>query len=249
VLARRYPLSELVLAPAVMQGDSAPDSVVRALRQLQDEDVDVIIVARGGGSADDLWAFNDERIARAIYASRIPVVSAIGHETDTTVADLVADVRASTPSVAAEIVAPDIADLSILLTEMMSRAKQLATGNIERSQRALIDLRHRLSLASPVTQLAAMQSVLNSDVARMQTATGRLIERKSHHLDRALAFLQALDPDRQLRRGYAHITQEATGDTIRSAAMLNAGEQIRATFADGSIIASVDDTFPLTPFI
>ncbi len=221
--------------------------MVQALLQLQGEDVDVIIVARGGGSAEDLWAFNDERIARAIYASRVPVISAIGHETDITVADMVADHRASTPSVAAEIVAPDSADLSLLVNELSSRARQCAIGRIDRALGDLFSLQHRLSLASPTTQLAAMRSTLMAEVTRMESSVGRTVERKAHQVDRAAALLHALDPNQLLRHGYAHISNAETNETIRSAAMLSRSDSIRATFADGSALATIEDVATATP--
>jgi len=241
VLQRRYPMTELVLAPAVMQGESAPESVVAALQRLQMDDMDVIIIARGGGSADDLWAFNDERIARAVFASRVVVVSAIGHETDTMVIDLVADVRAPTPSAAAEMVTPDIAALGSLIGDLRTRAYELASATLNRRQRETIDLQHRLGLMSPRAQLVAMRASLAMETTRMRSATSRMLERCTSDVSSNVAVLQALDPSSLLQRGYAHIAIESSGEPVSMAAMLNRGDKLRATFADGSIRATVED--------
>ena len=240
VLRRRYPLVELLLAPAVMQGDRAPETVVNALQHLQMAEVDVIVVARGGGSAEDLWAFNDERIVRAIFASRIAVISAIGHETDTSLADLVADLRAPTPSAAAEMIVPDIATLSILVGDLMVRGLGAVQIGLDDRQRDISILQHRLALLSPRAQLQAMQLSLEAERHKLATAARHHVERRGIEVDRAQALLHVLDPASLLHRGYAHMSLEATGQPVRTAAMLKAGDRIRATFADGVAEASVD---------
>ena len=244
VLARRYPMAELILAPAVVQGDSAPVSVVAALAQIQDVGVDVIVLARGGGSAEDLWAFNDERIARAIFACTVPVVSAIGHETDTTIADMVADVRASTPSVAAELIAPDITDLALVIDDFMSRSRASALAGIDRHQRSLLNLQHRLGLASPKSQLVAMQASVNAERARLRSAAALAIERKAHGADRAGALIGAFDPVALTRRGYALLTDSDSRQPIRGSTGLQPRDRIMASFVDGQINATIDDVIP-----
>jgi exodeoxyribonuclease VII large subunit len=244
VLARRYPMAELILAPAVVQGDSAPVSVVAALAQIQDAGVDVIVLARGGGSAEDLWAFNDERIARAIFACPVPVVSAIGHETDTTIADMVADVRASTPSVAAELIAPDITDLALVIDDFMSRSRASALAGIDRHQRSLLNLQHRLGLASPKSQLVAMQASVNAERARLRSAAALAIERKAHGADRAGALIGAFDPVALTRRGYALLTDSDSRQPIRGSTGLQPRDRIMASFVDGQINATIDDVIP-----
>lgn len=244
VLQRRYPLAELVLSSAIVQGERAPDSVVAALQRLQSEPIDVIIVARGGGSAEDLWAFNDERIAHAIFASPVPVISAIGHETDTSVADLVADVRAATPSVAAEMVAPDIAGVAALVDELRERAAQAALLAADGRQRGLVHLQHRLSLASPAAQLATMRATLDGERSRLRMATRHALVRFRQDVDCLSAVLHAIDPASLLRRGYAHVALDATGEPVQAAGMLAAGDRIRATFADTSVRATVNDVMP-----
>jgi exodeoxyribonuclease VII large subunit len=241
VLARRYPMAELILAASVVQGESAPVSVVAALAQIQEADVDVIVLARGGGSAEDLWAFNDERIARAVFASHVPVVSAIGHETDTTIADMVADVRASTPSVAAEIVAPDIADLALVVDDFLSRSRVAALAGIDRHARDLRNLQYRLGLTSPSSQLVAMQASVSAGRTRLQSAVALAIERKAHGVDRIEGMLGAFDPVALTRRGYALLSHAGTSQPIRGASGLQPGTRFVASFADGRIEATIDD--------
>lgn len=240
VLRRRYPLVELVLAPAVMQGDRAPESVVSAIQRLQGADVDVIVVARGGGPAEDLWAFNDERIVRSIFASGIVVVSAIGHETDTSLTDLVADVRAPTPSAAAEMIAPDIATLTILVDDLRTRTQGAAIATVDDRARDLAHLQYRLSLLSPRAQLNAMRVSLDAERHRLDAAARHQVERRGLELELVRSLLHALDPHSLMMRGYAHISLESTGETVRTAGMLKPGDGIRATFADGVAHASVN---------
>lgn len=245
VLQRRYPLVELVLAPAVMQGDRAPETVVAAIQQLQTADVDIIIVARGGGSAEDLWAFNDERIARAIFASAVVTVSAIGHETDSCLADLVADLRAPTPSAAAEMVAPDIASLSILIEDLRWRAHAAALGTIDARRRDIATVQHRLALRSPRAQLDAMGIALEAERRRLESAARHRLEASRNDLAIAQSILQALDPAALMRRGYAHVSLETTGERVRSSGGLSAGDRIRTSFADGFAEATVDHVRPV----
>jgi exodeoxyribonuclease VII large subunit len=244
VLARRYPMAELILAPAVVQGETAPGSIVDALAQIQDAGVDVIVLARGGGSAEDLWTFNDERIARAIFASHVPVVSAIGHETDTTIADMVADVRASTPSVAAEIIAPDVGDLALVIDEFVSRFRASALAVVDRHQRDLVNLQHRLGLASPKSQLVAMQATLDAGRARLLSSAALAVERKSHGAERLGATLGAFDPVALARRGYALLTLGDSRQPIRGTHGLQPRDRIVASFVDGRVNATIDDVLP-----
>jgi exodeoxyribonuclease VII large subunit len=241
VIQRRYPLVELVLAPAVVQGDRAPESVVQALRQLQAESLDLVILARGGGSVEDLWAFNDERIVRAIFASTVPVVSAIGHETDISLADYVADLRAPTPSVAAELVVPDILGISDAIAELRNRAEQAALATITRHQQTLRHLQHRLTTTSPMAQVEVMHRSLASVQERLWHAARHAIERKRYDVECHRAVLAALDPTAVIGRGFAFMTHGATGATVRKASALASDEPLVATFADGTAHATVTE--------
>ncbi len=243
VMGRRWPMAGLLLSPAQVQGDGAAPAIVEAIKNLNevaaefdDAEIDVIIVGRGGGSAEDLWAFNDERVARAIYSSSIPIVSAVGHETDYTIADYVADVRAATPSAAAELVVPDQADERARIQALKSAGGQrLATlvGEAkaglallgERLQRRAPDLdRERLRLDGLLHELEAMLSHrLQLDRASLQAAQARL---------------EALDPRATLSRGYA-IVQDAQGRVVDGAAKLSSGDAITIQFHDGVAEAGV----------
>lgn len=221
VLGRRYPLAHVVLASTVVQGDGAPRGVIRAMESLNAwrdpatlRGVDLIIVARGGGSAEDLACFNDEGLARAIFASAAPVVSAIGHESDVTLADFVADVRAPTPSAAAEIVAPDILSLRSNVQSLRSRGESRILRAIENGR-----LNARYARSKLVTTL-----LRRLEIAREQVTSSRL-------------QLEVLNPDATLARGYA--IAEHMGRVLRTSYGLGAGDTLSVRLSSGSIDACV----------
>lgn len=239
VLERRYPLAEVILSPAAVQGDQAPDSVVNALARFRENPVDVIIVARGGGSAEDLWAFNDERIVRAIFAAPAPVISAIGHETDTTLADYVADRRAPTPSVAAELVSPDLPGIALALEDVRMAMYGSVLRGLQQRRDLVTSQQVRLGSLSPTAQLALMQSTLDHDLDRLKRAVREALSARSHMLERDQAVLTALDPARLLSSGYAWVATSG-GTGIRGAHDLHPGDTLSLTFADGSADATID---------
>ena len=240
VVGRRYPLVELVLAPAIVQGEQAPESIIRALASLQERaSVDLVILARGGGSGEDLSCFNDERLARSIFSSRIPIVSAVGHETDTTIADYVADARAPTPSAAAEMVVPDIAELSDEIDGLNARAYRAATSSLRLRRADLQHLRQRLGLASPELRIGRVRADLASTVVALRASADRRVQHLRHDLDRTGSVLRALNPDALLRRGYAFIEDDTSGLPVTSARGLKPGDVLHATFADGYADASI----------
>lgn len=240
VLGRRYPLAELVLAPAVVQGEAAPASVIRALAQLQAEQVDVIIVARGGGSPEDLWAFNDERLVRAVFGSAIPVISAIGHETDISLIDEVADVRAPTPSAAAEIVAPDLSEITQYIDEMAQRLSTVSLARVERRKMALDTVSHRLQRVSPLARLTQMERDLETEQRQLETAIAHQIERRNNDVRAIRAVLRALDPASLMQRGYAWVSRDVDGEAVRSVSEASSGQRIRIDWADGFATGSLD---------
>jgi len=247
VIRRRFPLVELVLAPTLVQGDQAPDQIVAALSLLQAEpDLDLIILARGGGSLEDLWSFNDERVARAIFASRLPVISAIGHETDVTIADHVADLRAPTPSAAAELAVPDLGEIAAYVAQVQTHLRRKTRERLDAAQREIIQLTTRLHRASPQARVAMQRTTVTTLEQRLRAATTRSIERRSHALDRATAVLTSLNPTAMLNRGYALLTDAATGKAVSSVTSLDAGDAIRAHLRDGAIDATVDTITPTT---
>ena len=237
VIGRRYPLVELLLAPAQVQGDGARASIVSAINALNvDGRADVIILARGGGSMEELWAFNEEAVARAVYASRIPTVSAVGHDRDWTVADYVADVRAPTPSAAAELVVPDAAALSQEVRRHQAGLSRLLTRLIE-SHRLDVEGRARyLGLSAP--DLEALGHRVN-DLAR--TAASALAGRLSHlkqDVEGRRISLQALDARSILDRGYAIVEKHPEGQVVSRKDQVRTGDALKITVTDGSIDAT-----------
>jgi exodeoxyribonuclease VII large subunit len=235
VLRRRYPLAEVVLAPCQVQGDGAAETVVEALYALYEQPLDVIIVARGGGSAEDLWTFNEEIVARAAFASPVPLVSGVGHETDTTIVDYVADLRAPTPSAAAEMVSPDIAELAgaiELLREQMDAAIRRRLDDLY-SDMAM--QRRRLEQQSPLNRLRRDRQSLD-ELARR--AGGQLAHRIALHraqLTGISAQLAALNPLATLGRGYAVLRRAADGQIVTDPAQAAPGTNLIATVKGGEI--------------
>ena len=238
VLTNRYPLAEVVLFPATVQGDEAPNEIAEGIRALNAIDgVSVMIVARGGGSMEDLWAFNTETVARAIHASRVPVVSAIGHESDFTIADFVADLRAPTPSAAAAAVTPDVRELRREVLNLTQHAQHnLATLLMQRSRNVetLVE-RMRRTLPDTASQRQRVDDVLE----RGRTAVDRLIASRKEQTAGLAAALGALNPVAVIDRGFAVLTKPATGETIASVADVAPGDIVRARVRDGSFEADV----------
>lgn len=245
VIRRRFPLVELVLAPTVVQGDQAPDAIVAALSLLQGEqDLDLIILARGGGSVEDLWCFNDERVVRAIFACRVPVISAIGHETDVTLADYVADMRAPTPSAAAELAVPDVAEIMGYVESVERRAAQLTLQRLDGVRQEIGHLVHRLMRASPRARLHQQKTDLDMLAARLHSATLRTVERQHAELERLQAVLASLNPTAIFQRGYSLVTSEDSGMPVSSVHEIRSGDKVRTTMLDGSLVSIVDSIQP-----
>ena len=243
VLARRWPLATLLLQPAVVQGPEAAAAIAEALRALANQSLlpregpDVIIVARGGGSNEELWAFNEEPVVRAIFASPVPVVSAVGHETDTTLADLVADVRAPTPSVAAELVAPDRSGVMREVTVLRARAEVRLT-------RALAEARERLDLRA--ARLHGALPDLAEERERVRARSGELLRTLEAAVagarERAAELggrLAALSPLATLERGFA-VIERPDGALIATAAALSAGDRVELRLHDGRRPARIE---------
>lgn len=260
-LARRAPQVEVVLCPTLVQGAEAPPAIVAALAAAnQLPGLDAIIVCRGGGSLEDLWAFNDERVVRAVAQSRWPVVCGVGHETDVTLVDLVADLRAATPTAAAELVAPSRDEL---LRELQQRASQMRRRMVNRLESALQRVDNwGLRLQRPGHLFAAQGARLSALVERHHAALHQallLANQEQHHLglrflrsgvqaldrqrlaaERLGSRLQAVDPKRVLSRGYAWVAAE-DGRAVVSAKALTVGQRLRAVWADGEALTTVTD--------
>jgi exodeoxyribonuclease VII large subunit len=238
IIRRRYPLVELCLAPATVQGDKASYDIVSAIAFLNKRsDVDLVIIARGGGSIEELWPFNEESVARAIYASRIPIISAIGHETDYTISDMVADHRAPTPSAAAEIAVPDRSDLQqniVSKTRRMAYEIEKHTTSYKQELR-YIDSRLISNAPEIVVRKQRIDEILNKNLAKLKSQILLTSERiKSIELR-----LNSLGPNAVLERGYAIVENTSSSKVIQSIAGAKQGDKIGITVSDGTFHARV----------
>lgn len=245
VIGRRYPLAELVLSPTLVQGDAAPEAIVRALAHLQaTEDPDVIIIGRGGGSMEDLWAFNDERVVRAIFGSKAPIISAVGHENDFTLADEVADVRAGTPSMAAELATPDLAVVLASLTETRRIMAGIVDAGLNQRLQRLDDLQQRLARISPSSRLQALDRDITSLHDRLGIAFRHNLIMAKREVTSLQRVLDSLNPDALFRRGFAFVENASTNTPIRSIGDAMVGDPIKATVAGGQLIATINGINP-----
>ncbi len=241
VTTRRNPYVQLILYPALVQGDAAAASIVKGIKYLDSYGVDTIIVGRGGGSIEDLWAFNEEAVARAIFSCETPIISAVGHETDTTIADYVADLRAPTPSAAAELVTGDIRDL---LDDIHSYERTLQFHMRQKVQIARNQYRQfqlKLEHASPLYQINQKRQYLMERENRLQYLIKQRVLEKRHQLDILTERMKGLSPLDKLSKGYAIVTDEEQ-NVIRSVNQLSAGDLITIEMMDGDVMASVMST-------
>ena len=242
ILRRRYPIAKVLLLPVRVQGTEAPAEIAGAIRYANRHRLaDVLITGRGGGSLEDLWAFNDERVARAIYDSEIPVISAVGHEPDVAISDFVADRRASTPSNAAEIAVPDRMELLRWLDGADSRMARGVTRQLKASQERLDSLAQKRVLTDPAALIADKGMQLDHLQHRLAAAMRAVTGRESGRFAALTASLDALSPLRVLGRGYA-LAQTEDGTVLRSAAQTAAGERIRVRLAQGHLVCDVAET-------
>jgi exodeoxyribonuclease VII large subunit len=241
VLRRRYPLAEVVLSPTLVQGDGAPDGIVRALNRLSARaDIEVILVCRGGGSLEDLWAFNDERVARAVAGCRLPVISGVGHETDFTLIDFAADVRAPTPSAAAELLTPDIAELRAAVRAGIALLDSAFESAVSLRRERLDSLDHRLNRASPAAQLAYDRQRVDGLTDRLTAAARHELALRRERLRARVLTLESANPSAVLARGYTLVTDARTGQRVTSAQVGAPGDPITLTFHDGTRGATLD---------
>lgn len=242
ILGKRYPLSRVILLPVRVQGAEAPGEIARAIDYANAHAIaDVLIVGRGGGSVEDLWAFNDEGVSRAIFRSRIPVVSAVGHEPDVTISDFTADLRAATPSNAAELVAPDQSELRAALEGM--RASMLASmrQRLTRSRQQLTGLSASPMLRNPMNYLQERRLRLDKLTGDFRRVGTRLLQARRQGLIRLSASLDAMSPLKVLARGYS-MTADADGRLISSVSEVSPGQSLTILVSDGRIRAAVERT-------
>ncbi|MHB1406415.1 MAG: exodeoxyribonuclease VII large subunit [Desulfitobacteriaceae bacterium] len=239
ILSRRNPRLSWVLAPAAVQGEAAPQEVARALARLNRwGEVDVIIVGRGGGSLEELWAFNTEEVARAIASSSIPVISAVGHETDVTIADYVADLRAPTPSAAAELAAPLLTELYAEVKVLSQSLRQALGGQIAGKRQKLDFLAGRGPLVNPFWRIEQNRQHLDMLADRLSNGMTRFVSDKNGILKLLAAKLDLLSPLAILGRGYS-LTYDARGNLVRSAREVEVQEELRVRLGEGALRCQV----------
>ncbi|MFQ5397988.1 MAG: exodeoxyribonuclease VII large subunit [Anaerolineae bacterium] len=240
VLRRRYPLVEVLIAPTLVQGAEAPPQIVRALKWLDGrDDIDTIIVARGGGSMEDLWAFNEEVVARAIFAAQHPIICGVGHEVDFTIADFVADQRAPTPSAAAELAVPDISEWQPVLRALPGRLADATRALIQQRRRQVQHLARALRHLSPRATLDNNRQRMDGLHGRLHTAIRHTLEREQNRLVLAQAGLSAYSPLATLSRGYA-IVRGKDGRIIRFVRQVHPGDELDVQVSDGQFGVSVN---------
>ena len=241
ILKKRYPLSQVRLLPVRVQGVEAAGEIAAAIRYANHYELaDLLIVGRGGGSIEDLWAFNDERVAYAIYESKIPIISAVGHEPDVTISDFVADLRAATPSNAAELAVPDQDALRQTLDGMSAAMASALQRQLKAARQHLKVLSASPALQSPVSYLGQKRLGLERLQERMLAAQTRCIDRKKQSFIGLTAKLDAMSPLKVLTRGYA-MTQTDDGQVVRSTKQVSSGDSIQITLSDGRLHATVTD--------
>ncbi len=240
VLARRFPCVDVLFVPVQVQGERAPFEIVRALDALAEHDVDVVILGRGGGSIEDLWAFNDEAVARAIHRSRAPVVSAVGHESDVTIADFVADRRAATPTMAAEIVVPDRAEVARRVAACGERAVARMAARLALESRRVGELVRSYALGQVRGRVERGMQTVDYQLERMQRASAATVFARRTAVDALSARLGTLDPRDVLRRGYTVCLDESGRHVLRGAVEAADAGRMRVAFHDGTVAATVD---------
>ena len=259
-IKRRWPLTEIYLFPSLVQGDAAKDDIVRQIKRAEEYMLDTLIVGRGGGSIEDLWAFNEEVVARAIYDCSIPVISAVGHEIDFTIADFVADLRAPTPTGAAEMTVPELKDMVNLLNQIKIRLNNSITNQIKRDRRKLIELTSRNILKNPMSIYQTKEMIFSNSLERLKYSLNNLInvkeksflsvkssyilcnpykilDKKSNKYLQLISKLETLSPLLTLKRGY---TMTKVGDkVINSSKKIKKDDIINVEFSDGCVDAKV----------
>ena len=241
ILRKRYPLTKVLLLPVRVQGVEAPGEIAAAIRYANHYKLaDLLIVGRGGGSIEDLWAFNDERVAYAIYQSEIPVISAVGHEPDVTISDFVADLRAATPSNAAELAVPDQDALRQQLDSMCGAMTSILNRQLKTARQHLDVLSHSPALQSPTGYLEQKRKGLELLNSRLISNQSRILEAKNRRFVALTSKLDAMSPLKVLTRGYA-MTQTDEGSVVKSIHQIHTGDIIHVTLSDGKFVAAVTE--------
>lgn len=244
---RRNPYIQLILYPALVQGEGAANSIVKGIEVLDKASVDAIIIGRGGGSIEDLWAFNEEVVARAIFDCQTPIISAVGHETDVTIADFVADMRAPTPSAAAELA---VFEYDALIDQMMYYKRNLDVtfkSKLTNYKNKMERLRLKLELLSPSNQIREKRQMTMDMENRLRTAMVHIIESKRYELKIYMEKMNGLSPINKLNQGYAYVADN-NGNTVNDIDKVSQGDKLKINIANGVILAEVTETIKESQF-
>ena len=242
VSARRNPYVQLILYPTLVQGDGAAESIVKGIQMLDKHGVDVMIVGRGGGSIEDLWAFNEEIVARAIFECKTPIISAVGHETDTTIADYVADMRAPTPSAAAELAVFEYHALENFLEEKRLKLKRTLYQKIQLERMKLERYRVKMNYLHPRTKLQKQQQRSIESEQRMRNAMERKLGVAKQRLAICIEQMKGLSPLAKLNQGFSYVTSDS-GKVVKSVEHVSANDSLKIYVTDGIVKAKVEDTY------
>ena len=238
IATRRNPYVQLILCPAIVQGEECPGSVIRAIRALEEADVDVIIVGRGGGSMEDLWGFNDETLAEAVFSCSTPIISAVGHETDFTIIDEVADLRAPTPSAAAELAVFSMDDFEMSLMTAQDQLLKRMTNHLQRANGRLSTYRAELYKRSPGERLAGLKGRYRENETALKTLMKTHFEGAKHRYDVLLEAMKGRSPLGRMSLGFAHVERK-DGSVVLSSRELKKGDDVELKMKDGSVSATV----------
>jgi exodeoxyribonuclease VII large subunit len=243
VLKRRAPHVKVVLRPALVQGENAAPDIVRAIEQMNAHtDADVLIVGRGGGSIEDLWCFNEEMVARTIASSRIPVVSAVGHEIDFTLADFAADLRAPTPSAGAEVVVRDTSELRMALNAHTARLRRAMIGKVDELAARVESVKKMLTPERFIMGLSFRAQAVDEMALRLKNALTLQVSSHENRLERLKSSLAAMNPRSVLERGYSIVYRDADSKVVTEAGMVNVGDDLSVELSSGSLRAEVSET-------
>lgn len=238
ITRRRNPYVQIILYPAIVQGEAAVPSVVRGIRMLERAGVDVMIVGRGGGSIEDLWAFNEREVAQAVFDCSVPVISAVGHETDTTIIDFVSDLRAPTPSAAAELAVADIREVLGEIGAYRNELRRLMQRKLQEGRMTAKQAELRLKAASPASRIREKKMRLLGMEELLQHRMDRLLQARRHQMELCIQRMKGLSPLEKLSSGYSYVSDQS-GKNIRSVKQVETGQCVTVRVRDGSFDASV----------
>lgn len=239
IASRRNPYVQIILYPALVQGASAAPSIVKGIRALERQGVDVMIVGRGGGSIEDLWAFNERMVAQAVFDCTVPVISAVGHETDTTIIDYVADLRAPTPSAAAELAVQKVSDIEAEILGRQERLYGQMDSILRRKRQQAEQLKMRLGYLSPASRIREKRTYSVQLEERLQSRMQNVLRDRRHTLALYIERMKAVSPLEKLNSGFSYV-EDIAGKNIRSVTQIETGEQLRIRVSDGVITTRVE---------